>query len=331
MTDIVVLMAGVFLLSQLFLYVYRRLALRQHWLDVPNERSSHSAPTPGGAGLCLAIVFLLAHVYLMVVDHMSVSIMWQSGLALIMAFTGWLDDRLSLSRRLRAAIYLTCAFVFVNVVATQAAAWQLLLLILFVFAFVNAFNFMDGIDGIAASQSLFFAVAFQLVVGGAVDTDLRLVLLTIATLSATFLLWNWSPAKLFLGDSGSMFFGFLLAGIAVYADQLRTLPIFCSLILLAAFIADSSVTLFMRLLNGERVQDAHRSHLYQLLATRWGSHSRVVLVYAVVNITVLLPIALLSHAHPAWAAILCIVTYAILCAIVWFYRTRLLSSAIEKI
>lgn len=331
MTETVVLITAIFLGSQLLLYAYRELALRRHWLDIPNERSSHSAPTPGGAGLCLAVVFLLASAYLFVAGVLSSEIMWLCGLSLIMAMTGWFDDRYCLSRRIRAVIYLVAAVLFVNGVTEHVAAWWLIALALLIFAFVNAFNFMDGIDGIAASQVLFYAVAFLFMSTGTINADFQLVLFFVATLAAAFLLWNWSPARLFLGDSGSLFFGFLLAAISVFADELSVLSLFSSAILLATFVADSSVTMLCRLLNGERIQDAHRSHLYQLLAKHWGSHARVVILYAAVNITVLLPVALISEAQASWATILFVATYAILCAIVCFYRTRLLSSMIEKI
>ena len=88
MTETVVLITAIFLGSQLLLYAYRELALRRHWLDIPNQRSSHSAPTPGGAGLCLAVVFLLASAYLFVAGVLSSEIMWLCGLSLIMAMTG---------------------------------------------------------------------------------------------------------------------------------------------------------------------------------------------------------------------------------------------------
>ncbi len=331
MTELLLMLLCVFLLSHCLLSIYRRLALRRHWLDVPNARSSHAVPVPGGAGLCLAIAFLFASVYLFIEGQMPAPILWLHSLSLMMALTGWLDDRLALSRRLRAIIYLLCAVLFVRFGTLESVTLLLLCLALFLFAFVNAFNFMDGIDGIAAAQVLFFALAFQCVAAGDLDSGLRLTLGLMATLAAAFLFWNWSPARVFLGDSGSLFFGFLLAGSAVYADRAEIVPILSSSILLAVFIADSAVTLLARLIGGERIQDAHRTHLYQLLAQHWGSHSRVVLVYSVVNITVLLPIALLSQAHPTWAAILCAVTYAILCAIVWFYRSHLLPSSAEKI
>lgn len=331
MTETVVMMIAVFLASQLLLYGYRELALRKFWLDLPNERSSHSTPTPGGAGLCLAAVFLVASAYLFFSGKLSSELSWLCGLSWIMATTGWFDDRVELSRRIRAAIYLAISLLYVNVVTEHSVVWLQFALALFVFAFVNAFNFMDGIDGIAASQVLFYTVAFLFVSTGAIEVDLQLVLLLVATLAVAFLLWNWSPASLFLGDSGSLFFGFLLVAIAVHADETKLLSLFSSMILLATFVADSSVTLLCRLLNGERIQDAHRTHLYQLLAACWGSHARVVTLYAGVNITVLLPVALISQAHTSWATILFVATYAILCAIVWFYRTRLLSSMIEKI
>ncbi|MEM8500871.1 MAG: glycosyltransferase family 4 protein [Pseudomonadota bacterium] len=331
MNETAVMMIAVFMGSQLLLYGYRELALRKLWLDLPNERSSHSTPTPGGAGLCLAAVFLVASAYLYFSGKLSSELSWMCVLSLIMAMTGWFDDRVELPRRIRAAIYLAISLLLVNGVTEHYAVWLLIALALFMFAFVNAFNFMDGIDGIAASQVMFYAVAFLLLSSDAIEGSFQLVLFLLATLSAAFLLWNWSPARLFLGDSGSLFFGFLLAAIAVYSDEISLLSLFSSLILLATFIADSSVTLLCRLLNGERIQDAHRTHLYQLLARYWGSHARVVILYAGVNITVLLPVALISETHASWATILFVTTYAILCAIVWFYRTRLLSSMIEKI
>lgn len=315
-----VLFAACFVLGLFLTWAYVKVALKAHWFDQPNERSSHVSATPSGAGIALALGWLLAvALYLFAVDQATVL---QFTIAVtLFAALGWMDDRFHLSRRLRALAFLT----FSAVVAVQMLPSSPLVVVLaavFMFAWVNMYNFMDGIDGIAASEALFICLASMFLIP--VHSELLDWYAMLAGLLAGFLVWNWSPAKVFMGDAGSLFIGFLLVILAYSAEARGMLAIESSLILMAAFISDALVVLVMRSLNGEVVFDAHRSHVYQLLAQRWASHGRVVAAFMLVNITFLLPAAWLAQVRPDTGAILVIAVYVILCLLCTVLRRRLL-------
>src|SRR5688500_17262025 len=125
--------------------------------------------------------------------------------------------------------------------------------------------------------------------------------IVVAGASAGFLLWNWPPAKIFMGDVGSGFLGFWLAILAIDMHAAGVLPIWTSLILGSSFVADASITLLRRVLRGERWYEAHRSHAYQILSRRWQSHLKVIRALWILNVTVLLPLAYFSTLQPRFA------------------------------
>jgi Fuc2NAc and GlcNAc transferase len=170
---------------------------------------------------------------------------------------------------------------------------------------LNLFNFMDGIDGIAASESAFICVVAAAIMGstGALSSELvATVLLGAASLG--FLWWNWPRARIFMGDAGSGFLGFGVAALAIAHARHEPVALFVWTILGATFIADSGVTLLRRLLRGLPVYQAHRTHAYQRLTDRFGGHRPVTLAFMAVNVGSLLPCAIIAWTHPSWAAAL---------------------------
>jgi Fuc2NAc and GlcNAc transferase len=164
-------------------------------------------------------------------------------------------------------------------------------------ATTNIYNFMDGIDGLAATEGIFISGALLLLShlsGGQHAIDA--VLLAACGANMGFLYWNWPPARIFMGDVGSGFLGFVLGccGLLLISEGVSTAAV---LIVFAAFLVDSSITLVRRVLRRERWYSAHRTHAYQQLARAWGSHRSVTLVVAAINVFWLLPLA-------AWATIL---------------------------
>ena len=175
-----------------------------------------------------------------------------------------------------------------DLVATLGIAWVL-----------NLFNFMDGIDGIAASEAIFVVLAASSL--SALGTDATGVFaasLVFAAACGGFLLWNWPPAKIFMGDVGSGYLGYVLAILALAAARENASSLWCWLILGGVFLVDATVTLSRRLVRGERVYEAHRSHAYQWLSRRWGSHRLVTIAVVLVNVAWLMPCALLCAAQP---------------------------------
>jgi Fuc2NAc and GlcNAc transferase len=305
-----------FVVSVMLTGVMRRIALVKGIIDRPNERSSHSIPTPrgGGAAILVGSVLLIATLsWLQAIElHLAIALI---GGGLLVGWVGFIDDRGSASVRLRFSLHLVAAMLAVyllgglpplqigresfdlglagDVLAVVAIVWVL-----------NLFNFMDGIDGIAASQAVFVtgSAAWLAILAGA-SASTSIASLVIAAASFGFLIWNWPPAKIFMGDVGSGFLGYVIAVLALASGRDNSVMLFIWLILGGVFFTDATVTLVRRLLRRERVYEAHRSHAYQWLSRRWLSHLRVTLTVCALNIAWLLPWAWTCIRHPHLALV----------------------------
>jgi Fuc2NAc and GlcNAc transferase len=269
-------------------------------IDKPNARSSHQAPTPRGGGLAIVSSILLAA---LLATTPATRAWWPPLLAALpIALIGLLDDRYGMSAAVRLAVQLVSAAAFMLWVddgRDGAVNTAVMLMAILAIAWAsNLFNFMDGIDGIAGAQALFMGLAGGWLLQPENPTLAALLWITAAA-SAGFLVWNWSPARIFMGDVGSAFLGFLIAAVAaesIVAGEL-SLPVW--LILWSVFLADSGVTLARRVLRGERWWTAHRSHAYQQLSRKLNSHARASTACAAVNLLVALPAAWLARSYPA--------------------------------
>ncbi|KVE24291.1 glycosyl transferase [Burkholderia singularis] len=249
--------------------------------DIPNHRSLHSRPTPrvGGWGIvpvCIAAILLLApRLWLIAV------------VAAALAALSQFDDRRGLSARVRFAAHL--AAVAALLFAYPAAApWWLLGSIGFVMVWlINLYNFMDGADGLAGGMALFgfgaYAVAAQ--IGPSGSADLAVAGAAVAGAAFGFLLLNFHPAKLFLGDAGSIPLGFLAGALGFWGWRTAVWPIWFPAMIFAPFIADASVTLLRRLLRGERFWQAHREHYYQRMVRSGIGHGRTAVYWYLVMLT----------------------------------------------
>jgi Fuc2NAc and GlcNAc transferase len=163
----------------------------------------------------------------------------------------------------------------------------------------NLFNFMDGIDGIAGAEVLFISVAGAWL-NWREQGDFHLTegTLCLAAASGGFLVWNWPPARIFMGDVGSGFVGFTIAGLGLMISQHSAIPIEVWVILSGVFVVDATVTLIRRVYRRDRWFEAHRTHAYQHLAIRCKSHLRVTLSIAIINVVWLLPWAILATRNP---------------------------------
>lgn len=292
----------------------RRYALRR-LLDLPNERSSHTQATPRGGGLALTLAHLVgvAAAWLLGLVPPAIAIALLGGGALVAA-VGFLDDH----RHVPAPLRLLC-----HVLAFAWAVWWLgglppvdfgwgdvdlgwagtALLVVYCTWFLNLFNFMDGIDGIAGVQALMMSVTptlLLLLVVGDLGNALPFVLLACAT--AGFLAWNWPPARIFMGDVGSGYLGYSLGALALWTVVQGWLTPWVWLILGGLFLADATVTLLVRARSRAAVTEAHRSHAYQRLSRHWGSHSSVTLACAAINLFWLAPWAIVATLWPQFAA-----------------------------
>jgi UDP-N-acetylmuramyl pentapeptide phosphotransferase/UDP-N-acetylglucosamine-1-phosphate transferase len=244
-------------------------------LDAANERSSHtgSLPSAGGVGLVLSIIIGMA--YLLPGNWPLIA-----G-ALLIGSVSLLDDIRSSSKRLRIAMQFTAALLIVfsaGLLNDANASMMLLSLIAIVWivGMSNAFNFMDGLDGFAGSTAVVAGTSLSVIAYNlSIEPAFWLGALIAAT-SIGFLIFNWPPAKIFMGDVGSASLGFLFAAVAVvFAPEL---PWWVVPFLLLHFIVDTSFTMARRLLRGENITQAHRSHIYQLLNRTGWSHTRLAIL-----------------------------------------------------
>jgi Fuc2NAc and GlcNAc transferase len=166
--------------------------------------------------------------------------------------------------------------------------------VLYLVWLLNLFNFMDGTDGIAAIEAIFVCIAGAILNYHVLsDINFSAPSIILATSTFGFLLYNWAPAKIFMGDIGSGYLGIAIGGLSLVAAKQQHELLWVWIILLGVFVSDATVTLIRRLLQKQKPHVAHRSHAYQHLAIRFGSHAKVSLLVLAVNVVWLLPIAFL--------------------------------------
>ena len=305
-------------LSGVLCGLYLLLARRWQIMEKPNERSSHNHPTPHGGGAPLLLAFS-AGLLLALPSHGP----WDRDFAilavaaLLLMLLGVLDDLRGLSVRLRFSLYSLCCLVaaaaLLQPLLAQGALSAVVLVILVAVAMLwllNLYNFMDGIDGIAALQCIVAcagAAGLSLASGAGPAYPLFCLLLGASHLG--FLLWNWPPARLFMGDAGSIPTGFLLAGLALLGAVQGQLNPLCWLVLLAVFITDASWTLARRMLSGQPFTRPHRSHAYQRLSRRWRSHLMVDIFMLAISVLWLFPLAWAVQIWPQYGFIMVILAY----------------------
>lgn len=315
------LLLAVFGLSYLLTRMMRSYALAR-LMDVPNERSSHSAPTPRGGGVAIVVSFLLGVLlswYLGLLGGMQV--LGFLGAGGLVALVGFIDDHQHIPARWRllghfaASAALLWALGGLPALPFAGTNWNLgllgnLLALFYLVWLLNLYNFMDGIDAIASLEAVTVCMGALLCcwLAGELAVGWLPLLLSAATLG--FLLWNYPPAKIFMGDAGSGFLGLVLGGLSLQAAWVAPQLFWCWLILLGVFVVDATWTLLQRLLRGERLYEAHRSHGYQRAARLLGAHRGVSLSVAVINLFWLLPVALLVALGRVDGVVGLIVAYA---------------------
>jgi len=297
--------ALLFLLSAALTFQIRRSALHKQLLDIPNDRSLHTVPTPRGGGSAIVLVFFAAVAALTTTDYVTTTnAAILIGCGALVALTGFLDDRQLLSHaRSRLALHFVAAVIAVSVFGglpmlpvfgtdVSLGVFGGILATTYLVWLLNLFNFMDGIDGISGAEvvSVCGAAAF-LIHRTTHDYNIASLPLALAAATLGFLVFNWPPAKIFMGDVGSGFVGFIIGIFSlITADSAGSLG-WVWVILLGVFIVDATVTLIGRLLRKQKPHVAHRSHAFQHLALRFGSHKRVTIGVVAINLFWLFPIA----------------------------------------
>lgn len=260
-----------------------------HVLDHPNERSLHRDPVPRSGGVALLLALTAAAAAGEFLIGFPPQLGWIAAGAFALGFISYREDRYGITRRFRLLAHLGTALLLLAAglapegLEFAGRVWELnrplalALTLLYVVWMTNLYNFMDGMDGFAAGMAVsgFGALAWAGWLGGAPLFALASALTAAA--AGGFLLWNFPPARIFMGDAGSATLGFLAAAFSLWAARERIMPLWGSLLLFSPFIVDASVTLLRRLLRGEKVWQAHRSHYYQRLVQAGWGHRRTVL------------------------------------------------------
>ena len=289
--------------SLLITGLLRRYALSTSLIDIPNSRSSHTVPTPRGGGVAIVLSFLAV----LPVAWMQGALALEAMLALLgagglVAVIGFMDDHGHIAARWRLVGHFAGAawalfwlgglpplsvFGFVldmgwlgSVLAAVYLVWML-----------NLYNFMDGIDGLASVEAMCATLGMCAIylASGYVALIWPALLLGLAV--AGFLFWNFPPARIFMGDAGSGFLGITLGILALHAAWSDSQLFWAWLILLGVFIVDATVTLVRRLMAGQKVYEAHRTHAYQYASRKYGKHLPVTLGVILINLLWLLPLA----------------------------------------
>ena len=252
----------------------RRYALARSLMDVPNARSSHSVPTPR-EGVAIVMSFLLVLLILAALGQVSWDYTWALlGAGIGIAVLGFLDDHGHIAARWRLLGHFLAAawglfwigglppltvfgfFLDLGLLGSVLAAFYLVWLL-------NLYNFMDGIDGIASVEAISVCLGGALLFLFVGEFKVAQVTLVLAAAVMGFLFWNFPSARIFMGDAGSGFLGIVLGIQSLQAAWIAPQLLWSWIILLGVFIVDATFTLLRRLIRGEKVYEAHRSHAYQ--------------------------------------------------------------------
>lgn len=327
---IILLLAAVAFLAGWFGTIFvRHHAERLGLVQVPNERSSHVRPTPQGGGIAISLASLSG---LVLAGYQDGTLLVVCVLMLVIAGLGLADDILNISPAIRFPVQIVALAVLVWWAHPLPALELPFGLVVDGFApsalvlvaglwWLNLFNFMDGIDGIAASQSIVILMGGMalaiLADGSALTSPMAMAVFVAAAATAGFLIMNWAPAKIFMGDAGSNTLAVLILALALRTTGSGLMDYPAWLLLMAPFSADATVTLVKRALRGERPWHAHRRHAYQQLSREYG-HAPITLLYTGLTAFVALPAAWLAQATPSLSWWLVLLVYAVLvCLSLW--------------
>jgi len=311
-----ILLTTVFISSFILTFVIRYLALKRKIIDIPNERSSHTVPTPRGGGLAIAIAWYLAITYLFFNHEIEKSLYFALLSGLFLVGISLADDILTISAKIRFLFQTISAGLalfflgglqkinlgFVELEISFLASFFVWIAILW---FVNLFNFLDGIDGYASSEAIFISLGIAFF-----TFDFIPAILATATLG--FLIWNWQKAKIFMGDVGSTLLGFTIAIVSIYYQNVDKMPILIPIILSSVFWFDATITLMRRKINKEKLTQAHRKHAFQRITQAGWSHQKTVVFAQIINVCLLFLILFTNARYLIVVLFFCILILSII-------------------
>ncbi len=293
------ILAGLF--SYLLTYFTRKVAIKKAMMDLPNERSSHSVPTPRGGGVAIALTWFISISFLYYFNQIEKSLFFALITGLLLSIISLIDDIYTLKNKPRLfvqalvaglGLYFVGGFNQVDlgfVMITNSLVLNSFAFITIVW-FINLFNFIDGIDGYASSESIFVIATLYFFTG---ESFLLFLLMALVG----FLPWNWDKAKIFMGDVGSTLLGYTLIILLFYYHNQSQLSIFEGLILTSLFWFDATYTLIRRFINKENIGQAHRKHAFQRIVQYGFSHQKTVLYGMGINFILFYIVLLTKQMH----------------------------------
>ena len=317
-----------FLITAIGLHYYRKIAINRSILSNPNHRTLHISPTPRGGGIVFASVFVFFAFLLWLNNQTSndIFLIICIGGTVALLF-GFVDDIKNLSAIIKLFLQIALAGWAVYLLdggPLYSINWipNILAIVLTMFFLVwamNAYNFVDGIDGIATSGAILssIAIALAIVVSNGYIISAELLFLLFSTM-LSFLIFNWPPAKIFMGDSGSVFLGYFFGCMVLYTIMRGEVSIWSWIIVFGYYISDTTITQITRLIMVRKWYFAHRSHAYQNFARITNSHLRTNLFFILYYLIWLLPLLIWSLLEPDNAEFISII--ALCPALVFSYK-----------
>jgi UDP-N-acetylmuramyl pentapeptide phosphotransferase/UDP-N-acetylglucosamine-1-phosphate transferase len=281
-----------FILSFVLTFLIRKLAITISIVDVPSERSSHRNPTPKGGGLAVAVVWFTGLIYFYLTKNIDERLFFSFLPGILLVIIGIIDDIIAIRplyrlifqfivssiavfilgglEKLDLGFYVIGNRTVLTVLALLGTVW-----------FINLFNFLDGIDGYIGMEVVFISSSIVLLFNDSIAP-----ILLAATLG--FLIWNWQPAKIFLGDVGSTLLGFNIAIFSIYYQNSSRSSLLIWLILSSLFWFDATLTLYRRYRHKEPLIIPHRKHAFHRIVKAGFSHQKTVLLGFIINLVMLL-------------------------------------------
>lgn len=324
---------GVFMLSVSLTFSLALFGHQFNLVDQPNSRSSHTIPKPRGGGLAFVTAFFVGLFFWWRLGFIGVRWVWPFLLGgFPVALIGFVDDMRSLSARIRLFFHFMAAFcsyayltqgftteVDISFLPGHGAGfWEIGFAVLYSAWMINLYNFMDGIDGLAATQAVVVSLLSAGLCFWQSNWSLFSLYLLLATTVSGFLLFNWAPAKIFMGDCGAYFLGFTFACLALMSKIYSGQSLMAHMILLGVFISDATYTLLLRALQRKRLYQAHKDHGFQHFVSKGRSHAQVALIFNGITVFWLGPMAILSVLYVDWASTILILSYIpLLILMIW--------------
>ncbi len=285
--SIIIIYFTLFIISLLITYVFRSLAIRKSLLDFPTESSSHTIPTPKGGGIGIVVAWFLGILYFYLSGRIGLYYFLAFASGIILVIAGIIDDIRNLNAGIRLGLQILtgCIAVYflgglqkidlgITIIQNK---WVLSFISVFALVWlVNIFNFLDGIDGYVAAEVIFITMAAFIVFGDPVA-----LILFVSALG--FIIWNWQPAKIFMGDVGSTLLGFNIGVLAIYYQNNNVSSILVWIIISCAFWFDATFTLYRRIKNREKLLQAHKKHANQRIVQAGYSHQKTVVYLLIIN------------------------------------------------